>query len=105
MSDKGIQVKIRSCQVIKTHTNRFCFFTGKYKDIGLNGQTSQARSVHLRPRALYFPAQNKTGLYAHSINQGSNSVMQADWLKTFECDVMIGHYYPVMLAHYDTTQL
>ncbi len=32
--------------------------------------------------------------------QGSNSVMQSDWLKTFECDVMIGHYYAVMPAHY-----
>ena len=31
--------------------------------------------------------------------------MQADWQKTFEFDVMIGHYYPVMLDHYITTQL
>ena len=29
----------------KTHTNRFCCCTGKYKAIGLNAQTSQARSV------------------------------------------------------------
>ena len=38
-------------------------------------------------------------------DQGSNSVIQSDWLKTFECDVMIGHYYPVMPAHDVTTQL
>ena len=37
--------------------------------------------------------------------QGSNSVMQADWLKTFECDVMIGHCYPVMPPHYVTRDL
>ena len=45
----------------KTHTNRFCCFTGKYKALGLNAPTSQARSVLLRPRALYFPVQHKTG--------------------------------------------
>ena len=35
--------------------------------------------------------------------QGSNSVMQGDWLKTFESDAMIGHH-PVMPAHCVTTQ-
>ena len=29
--------------------------------VGLNAETSQARSVLLRPRALYFPVQHKTG--------------------------------------------
>ena len=42
-------------------TKRFCRCTGKYKALGLNAQTSQARSLPLRPRALYFPVQNKTG--------------------------------------------
>ena len=36
-------------------------------------------------------------------DKGSNSVIQSDLLKTFECDVMIGH--PVMPAHDVTTQL
>ena len=36
----------------KTHNNRFCCCTGKYKALGLNAQTSQARSILLRPRAL-----------------------------------------------------
>ena len=36
--------------------------------------------------------------------QGSNS-LQADWLKTFKCGVIIGHHCPVMPAHYVTTQL
>ena len=35
----------------------FVIFPGKYKALGLNVQTSQARSVLLRPRALYFPVQ------------------------------------------------
>ena len=51
----------------KTHTNRFCRCTGKYKALGLNAQTSQTRSVLLRPRALYFPVQHKTGWYVHII--------------------------------------
>ena len=33
----------------------------------------------------------------------SNSVLQADWLQTFECDVVMGHYYPGMPARYVTT--
>ena len=31
--------------------------------------------------------------------------MQADWQRTLECDAMIGNYYPVMPAHYVTTQV
>ena len=50
----------------KTHTNRFCRCTGKYKALNLNAQSSQALSVLLRPRALYFPVQHKTGEYVHS---------------------------------------
>ena len=37
--------------------------------------------------------------------QGRNSVMQADLLITFERDVMIGHFYPILPAHYVTVQL
>ena len=37
-------------------------------------------------------------------DRGSSSVMRANWLKTFEFDVVIGHYYPVMPAHYITNQ-
>ena len=55
-----MRIKIRSCQVIKTHTNRFCRCTEKYKALGFNAQTSQVRSVLLRPRALYFPVQHRT---------------------------------------------
>ena len=38
-------------------------------------------------------------------HQGSNSVISSNWLKKLEWDLMIGHYFPVMLAHYVTTQL
>ena len=41
----------------------------------------------------------KMHLHLLPYGQGSNSAMQADWLKTFEYDVIIGHYYPVMSAH------
>jgi hypothetical protein len=41
----------------KRNTTLFVIFPGKYKALGLNVQTSQARSVLLRPRALYFPVQ------------------------------------------------
>ena len=54
-----MRVKIRRCQVIKLIENRFCRCTGKYKALGLNAQTSQARSVLLRPRALYSSDQHK----------------------------------------------
>ena len=43
------------------HTNRFYRCTGKCKALSLTAQTSQARSVLLRPWALYFPIQHKTG--------------------------------------------
>ncbi len=32
--------------------------------------------------------------------QGCNSVLQLDCMKRFECDVMIGRYYPLMPARY-----
>ena len=35
--------------------------------------------------------------------QGSNSVMQSDWLKSFEYDEVIEHYYSIIPAHDDTT--
>ena len=38
----------------RTQTNRFCRCTGKYKALGLKAQTSQARSVLLRPRVYIF---------------------------------------------------
>ena len=50
---------------IKTHTSRFCRCIGRYKALGLNAQTSQARFVLVRPRALYFHVKHKTGSYAH----------------------------------------
>ena len=34
-----------------------------------------------------------------SYGQGSNSVMQSDWLKVFECDVISGQYETVMPAY------
>ena len=37
--------------------------------------------------------------------QDSYSVLQADWLKMFEFNVIMGHYYPVIPAHYVKMQL
>ena len=37
--------------------------------------------------------------------QSSNPAIQSDCLKTFKCDVMIGHYYLAVPAHYVTAQL
>ena len=53
-------------KVIRKLINRLCRCTGKYKALGLQAQTSQARSELLRPRALYFLARHKTGYRAHS---------------------------------------
>ena len=35
-------------------------------------------------------------LLLYGQGKGRNSVMQLEWLKTFECDVIIGYYYPVI---------
>ena len=66
-----------------------------FEDCRLSGVTSATRSDVLDGlKYLLLPC-----------SRGSNSVMQPDRLKKFECDVMKGHYYPVMPAHHVTTQL
>ena len=59
--DKMMRVKIRSCQVIKLILTGFVVVQ-EDKALGLNAQTSQARSVLLRPLALYFPVKQQNRL-------------------------------------------
>ena len=67
MFDERIHVKIRSCQVIKLILTGFFVAQENIKPLVFNAQTSQARSIFLRPRALYFPVQHKTGCSLRSM--------------------------------------
>ena len=58
-----MRVNIKSYQVVKLILTSFVVVQENIKQ--LNAQILQARSVFLIPRAKYFPAQHKTGLYAH----------------------------------------
>ena len=57
-----MRVKIRSCQEIKLILTGFVVVQEDIKlSVLANALTSQAQSVLLRPWALYFPVQDKTG--------------------------------------------
>ena len=48
---------------------------------------------------FFFCKVNSLDLFLLPYGQVSNSVIQSDRLKTCKCDVMMGHYYPVIPAH------
>ena len=68
MFDEKIKVKIRSCQVIKLILTGFVVLQELIKpEVLMHRPRKLGLSVLLRPRALYFPVQHKTGQYVHII--------------------------------------